>query len=277
MNTYLFVWNPKRWTWHDIEKDIQQVNADGQCAIRWSCGVNKSIKAGDRMFIVKVGTEPKGIVAAGEVTSSPFLDTHWSGENREALFINGKLDVLLNPEKDPILALDILKTGNLAAQNWLPQASGISVRPELVDELEAVWFDFLTTYEIRDNPFVPDKSYEQQSFREGTPNQVVLTKYERNPYARKACIEHYGLSCIVCEINFECVYGELGKDFIDVHHLTQVSKIGKEYIVDPVTDLRPVCPNCHAMLHRKKEGISIEELKSLMSEQVNTSSESNAS
>jgi hypothetical protein len=51
--------------------------------------------------------------------------------------------VLLNPDKEPILTLDILKTGNLAAQTWTPQASGISIRPELVDELEGVWLDFL--------------------------------------------------------------------------------------------------------------------------------------
>jgi len=54
------------------------------------------------------------------------------------------MDVLLNPDKQPILTFDILKTGNLAAQTWTPQASGISIRPELVDELEGVWLDFLS-------------------------------------------------------------------------------------------------------------------------------------
>lgn len=273
MNTYLFVWNPKRWSWHSIEKDIQKVNAEGHCSIRWSCGVNKSIKVGDRMFIVKVGTEPKGIVAAGYITSPPFTAKHWSGDSRVALFVNADLEVLLNPEKEPILTLDILKTGNFSAQNWLPQASGISIRPELVDEFEAVWFDFLTSYNIRNNPFIPDKSQERQSFREGAGSQVTLTKYERNPYARKACIEHYGLSCSVCGFNFEQTYGALGKDFIHVHHLTQISSIGDEYQIDPVTDLRPVCPNCHAMLHKRKEGVTIEELKAMMQEQADHFSE----
>ena len=62
---------------------------------------------------------------------------------------------------------------------------------------------------------------EQKVYTEGTPNQVLVTKYERNPFARKTCIDHYGLSCSVCEFNFENEYGELGKDFIHVHHLRQ--------------------------------------------------------
>lgn len=264
MNTYLFVWNPKRWTWDDLEYDIQQVDTNGKCAVRWSCGNTKSIVPGDRMFLVKVGTEPKGIVAAGFVTTHPFPDKHWGRENKEAFYIQADLEVLLNPSEDPILTLDILKTGRLAAQNWTPLASGITIRAELVDELEAVWFDFLATSKVRHNPFVPTKEQAQKTYTEGTPNQVMLTKYERNPFARKACVKHYGLSCIVCGFNLEQVYGDIGKDFIHVHHLTQVAQVGRQYTIDPINDLRPVCPNCHAMLHRRKEEISLEELKSLL-------------
>lgn len=93
---------------------------------------------------------------------------------------------------------------------------------------------------------------------------MILTKYERNPHARKECLKHYGFSCTICQFNFEQVYGDIGKDFIHVHHLTQISKVGKQYSVDPINDLRPVCPNCHAMLHRMKDGLSIEYLKSLI-------------
>ena len=202
---------------------------------------------------------------AGFATTTPFPEKHWSGENRQGLFIQIDFEVLLNPEKEPILTIDILKTGNLSKQySWTPQASGITIRPDIVDELEAVWFDFLNTQEIRHNPFIPQQDQTQKIYTEGTPNQVTLTKYERNPFARKVCLEHFGFSCAVCDFNFEQVYGDIGKDFIHVHHLTQVAKVGKEYTVDPVNDLRPVCPNCHAMLHRKKDGVSLEDLKSLM-------------
>lgn len=99
---------------------------------------------------------------------------------------------------------------------------------------------------------------------EGGKHQVVLNKYERNPVARRMCIEHYGFSCQVCEFNFFAAYGELGKDFIHVHHIVPLAEIGETYEVDPITDLIPVCPNCHAMIHRKSDFLSIDDLKSVL-------------
>ena len=96
---------------------------------------------------------------------------------------------------------------------------------------------------------------------EGAKKTIVINAYERNPKARKLCIEHWKATCAVCEFDFEKKYGEIGKGFIHVHHLTPVSKIGEQYEVDPINDLRPVCPNCHSMLHRQGEMLSIEELK----------------
>ena len=173
-------------------------------------------------------------------------------------------DILLNADKEPILTLDTLIQGKLSSQNWLPQSSGISIRSELVDELETVWFEFISTKKIRHYPFIPAENEGQSTYTEGTPIQVTLTKYEKNPFARKACIAHYGLSCSVCDFNFEQAYGEIGQNFIHVHHLTQVANVGKQHLVDPVKDLRPVCPNCHAMIHKRKDAISIEELQSLL-------------
>lgn len=101
---------------------------------------------------------------------------------------------------------------------------------------------------------------------EGALRRVVGSRYERNPVARRVCIEHYGATCFVCGFSFEEKYGEIGLGFIHVHHLTPLSAIGDEYEVDPVVDLRPVCPNCHAMLHRKDPPYTIEELQTRMSE-----------
>jgi 5-methylcytosine-specific restriction protein A len=268
-NTYLFVWNPKRWPWKTLEQDIEQVDLTGKCTQRWSCGNTKSIQPGDRVFLVKLGTEPKGIIGAGFATTEPFPESHWSGENKEAFYIDIDFEVLLNPDKEPIITLDILKTGNLSQQNWTPQASGISIRPELVDELEPIWFDFLTTQKIRHNPFVPANNATQKTYTEGTPNQVTLTKYERNPFARKKCIEHYGLSCVVCGFNFEKTYGQIGKDFIHVHHLLQVANVGKAYKVNPIKDLRPVCPNCHSIIHKRKNAFTIDEMTEILKKNKN--------
>ena len=100
---------------------------------------------------------------------------------------------------------------------------------------------------------------------EGALVRVVTSRYERDKIARDKCIEHYGATCCVCEFSFEQVYGKLGAGFIHVHHVVPLSDIRGEYRVDPVHDLRPVCPNCHSMLHSGKETLSIEDLRAQLS------------
>ena len=65
----------------------------------------------------------------------------------------------------------------------------------------------------------------------------------------------------MCGFDFEKKYGIIGQGFIHVHHIVDISTIGDEYEVDYIKDLNPVCPNCHAMLHKKKPAYKIEELK----------------
>ena len=99
-----------------------------------------------------------------------------------------------------------------------------------------------------------------EKYQEGTTKLIPVNVYERNPKARKKCIEHYGYNCSVCDFNFSEIFGELGEGFIHVHHLKPLSEIGQKYTLDPIKDLRPVCPNCHSMLHRPIPILSIEAL-----------------
>ncbi|MDK2974312.1 MAG: 5-methylcytosine-specific restriction enzyme [Methanofollis sp.] len=99
---------------------------------------------------------------------------------------------------------------------------------------------------------------------EGTVSQVFVNHYERNKSARNKCIAHHGSRCVVCGFDFEKVYGLMGKNKIHVHHLVPLSKIKKQYKVDPVRDLRPVCPNCHQIIHSKKEPFTIEEVREMI-------------
>lgn len=100
----------------------------------------------------------------------------------------------------------------------------------------------------------------EEFYSEGKVKQVYVNIYERNENARIKCIEHYGYKCFGCGILLSTVYGELAKDFIHIHHIVELSAIGKEYKIDPIKDLRPLCPNCHAVIHRKSPALSIEEL-----------------
>jgi 5-methylcytosine-specific restriction protein A len=96
---------------------------------------------------------------------------------------------------------------------------------------------------------------------EGAKKQVRVNAYERNPKARKACISHYGTDCFVCGFAFSTMYGAIGDGFVHVHHLRPLGLSDGEYELDPIQDLRPVCPNCHAMLHRPDIMLSVEELQ----------------
>ncbi len=104
---------------------------------------------------------------------------------------------------------------------------------------------------------------------EGSIKKVVVNKYERNIEARKKCLEKHGYKCKVCKMSFEDTYGEIGKEFIHVHHIKPLAGIAKEYKLNPEKDLIPVCPNCHAMLHTYDPPLSVEELQNKLREKVN--------
>jgi len=101
-------------------------------------------------------------------------------------------------------------------------------------------------------------------FYEGEKKRITVNAYERNPEARQKCIEYHGANCKVCKFNFEAKYGEHGKGFIHVHHTIPLASIRKGYTVDPHKDLVPVCPNCHAMLHRGDQTLTVEQLRRML-------------
>lgn len=106
---------------------------------------------------------------------------------------------------------------------------------------------------------------EYESFEEGSKSKVYTTKYERDPRLRRQAIAIHGTICKACAFDFEERYGELGKGFIHIHHIEPLFKGEEPRKVNPKTDLVPLCPNCHAMVHRQRsKTLSIEELKELM-------------
>ncbi len=104
---------------------------------------------------------------------------------------------------------------------------------------------------------------------EGKVSSSIVNRYERDPLARRLCIENYGPCCNVCDLDLSEIYGEIGLGYIHVHHLTPLANIKENHEIDPVKDLRPVCPNCHAMLHRKEPPYTIEELMEILQQQRN--------
>jgi 5-methylcytosine-specific restriction protein A len=264
MNTYLFVWNPKNWEWKDLDSMIETLNKTGITSTQWSCASHKSIHLGDRAFLIRLGTQPKGILGSGYVSSMPFQASHWSDPNKISNKVMIEFDTLINPEKDPILPLEKLEEDLPSNQVWSSRTSGIIVREEVTSILEELWFEFLKLKNKKNFSNKIINEDQNLSFFEGNPQESIQTRYERNPHARKICVKHFGYSCFICKFNFESTYGEIGKDFIHVHHLKPISEIGLEYEIDPIKDLRPVCPNCHAMIHRDGKTLTMEEMMKLL-------------
>jgi len=114
------------------------------------------------------------------------------------------------------------------------------------------------------SPKLPEEVPEDLAYCEGHVQRIIVNRYERDPEARRACIRAHGTSCCVCGFSFGSIYGPVAEGYTHVHHLHPLSEIGGEYVVDPIEDLRPVCPNCHAVLHRSIPPYSIEEVQAFL-------------
>lgn len=108
----------------------------------------------------------------------------------------------------------------------------------------------ISTDEDRDEPY-----------EDGAKRIVILDRYERNPLNRQLCLQKNGYTCKICGFNFEKKYGKIGRNFIHVHHIHQLSLAGGPVKIDPIHDLIPVCPNCHAMLHTRTPPLTPDELR----------------
>ena len=129
-------------------------------------------------------------------------------------------------------------------------------------EIDLLRNGFSTTYAPYTLLSDEENEVSDEDYYEGTRIKRLVNKFERDTKARDKCIEHYGAVCRACKFDFKEEYGEIGKGFIHVHHLVPISEIGKSYKVDPINDLIPVCPNCHAMIHKgKPKPFTIDEIK----------------
>ena len=120
------------------------------------------------------------------------------------------------------------------------------------------WYGARSQSSIQLSEEMPGEPHE---FVEGAARSVTVNAYERSGPARLACLKHHGYTCAACGFDFERAYGPLGAGYIHVHHVVSISNIRQEYVIDPVKDLIPVCPNCHALIHRTQPPLTVTHLK----------------
>jgi 5-methylcytosine-specific restriction protein A len=152
MNTYLLTWNPAKWPWPELGECIQEIKITGCYYERWSCGRNRKIVEGDRLFLLRQGMEPRGIVGSGWATSDVFDDWHWDEAKRaagqRAWCIEMEFDVLLDAEREPILPRARLNEGVFGQMYWDSQSSGVLIPEKVARQLERVWKRLTTSNQL---------------------------------------------------------------------------------------------------------------------------------
>lgn len=258
MSAYLYIWNPNNWNWTDQPEAVIRINSGEPYDVRWSCGNTTRIEIGDIFFLMRLGVEPKGIIGCGYVASTRYEHAHWDEGRALAGDKAWRTDLLFRVlAETPLISFDELKS-EFPSHRWTPQSSGTTIPDPIA---EALW------KRIQSDPstsFTPSTADEVRLYAEGRPRLTTIKTYDRDSAARQRCLQAHGYGCSVCDFDFEKTYGKLGAQFIEVHHLKQLADAGPDHVINPETDLAPVCANCHRMLHKSRPPFSIEQLQAIL-------------
>jgi hypothetical protein len=150
MNTYLLTWNPHRWNWQPdaLQALLYDIEQQGFGVQRWSCGHNKGIEAGDRVFLLRQGQKPRGIIGSGWVSDGSYEAAHYvpekAAQGHTACFVGVRFEVLLSKDAPedvfPRQRLDALM---FSGTHWNTQSSGITI-----DKASAVHSDWVDTPQL---------------------------------------------------------------------------------------------------------------------------------
>ena len=266
MSAIILVWNPDEWNNWTYPAVLEDVADTGWFLASWEVG-NGDAASGTEAWLVLQGRHGRGLIGHGVIVSerpaprfpAPDLQT-LSGEAPDLQTSGAQTSAAGDaaPAASPLyvrVAFDSL----LAAGDQVPfeiltdavpgidwealQGSGLAVEPSAEPLLHGLWSEYGRQPVADPTQTVPG------TVPAAAVSRVEVNRYEHSPDAQRVCIAHHGTSCAVCGFSFEVAYGELGKDFIPVHHLVPASQLRGNYELDPVTDLVPLCANCHAMAH----------------------------
>jgi 5-methylcytosine-specific restriction protein A len=248
MEAIILAWNPdRRDGWH-YAAAVEQVIETGQFLASWTVPAQEEIRSGAEAWLWLQGRTRCGLLGHGLVVSADpeTLDerpgeAHATGPAIMSRRITVAFDALLPPGDEilpGILAEAVPEVGWAAMKHPV-----MMLDPLLEPKVRDVWREFGPARVSDPTDLVPG-SYPTQA-----ASRVQVNRYERNLEAQRICVAHHGASCAACGFSFESAYGGAGAGFIQVHHLVPASQIGSDYQLDPVADLVPLCPNCHAMAH----------------------------
>lgn len=263
--TFLLTWNPQS------ELSVEQYAEmratflhDGALHWNWRCAASNKAKPGDRFLFLRLGSTQRGILGSGwlrdyvikEPDGEPQVDIIW--------------DRMLPP--DAVLNPKSIKGAD--QQNWSPKQSGAQLDLHVEELVWRAWKSWYSKHRPKPRETLsssdPHPPQAPASYLHSVSFDSWTTQRERDPANRKACLDHWGHACHICGMDFLSEYGEIGRTFIQVHHEHPVATTENTpgITINAVEDMKPVCPNCHAMLHfglntTNGEARTIKELKKL--------------
>ena len=137
--TFLLTWNPRIYAWKDLRRDIRRLRRKGKLLVDWSCARSKQIRKGDRLYLLRVGVPPRGIVASGTAADDWYEGPSWRKTGGPCHYVDVELDVLLDAEREPILPRALLDHGKLAEMYWNTMVSGVEIPEPVARELHRLW------------------------------------------------------------------------------------------------------------------------------------------
>ena len=96
---------------------------------------------------------------------------------------------------------------------------------------------------------------------EGAKSARIVNAYERSEKNRRAVLRQRGYRCEACDVLLEERYGDVAKGYAHVHHTKPLSEIKDGYIPDLKSDFAVLCPNCHAVAHRRKPPLAVARIR----------------
>lgn len=258
MHTYLLTWSPLKWPESAFRQILDAFLEYGFVEDHWSCGLNKRIQPGDRVFLLRQSVEPRGMVGSGYATSEVFRQNHWdeilAAQGKQANYINVRFDQLFDADEQ-IFPRSELGQGELGKMHWDTQMSGVPIPDKIAVALEEEWNRF--TREIPISDFEPHAV-------EGLVTETIRYSHGRSDALRKQALAKANGSCAVCKTDFKKVLNGKGTRVLHVHHLRQMASSDAPRITK-LSDLAVVCANCHMLIHSNPtKAIPIEKLRSVL-------------
>ena len=253
MTAIIVGWNPDRrtpgrWNNSHYAAAVERVAATGLHLERWSVGRHRNIAAGTDAWLLLQGDRGRGLIGHGVVLSEQpepgphGPDPRGATPEQTSMYVQLAFDSLLPPGEQ--IAVGVLTEAAPGVPWDGDHATALSDDPADEAAIRALWRD------LGAPPGADPTRPTPGTYPQHAVTLAEVNRYEQDPDARRACIAHYGTSCAACGFSFEQKYGEIGRDFIPVHHLVPASQLGSSYELDPISDLVPLCANCHAMAHQ---------------------------